>query len=149
MASTRKIGEKVPLAVVGKDGTKVSGDGTENEMTNDERQTAIRQLNDQLKALREQVESLSGSLAKAGTKAGKAVAHGATAASDTVTTTVRTYPFYTVLAASAAAFMLGRMSAMPTESSSDRAYDLLRHRLRDIASQLPPHLFDSIRSSIR
>lgn len=149
MASTRKIGEKVPLAVVGKDGTKVGGDGTENEMTSDERQTAIRQLNDQLKALREQVESLSGSLAKAGTKAGRAVASTATAASDTVTTTVRTYPFYAVLAASAAAFLLGRMSAMQPASTPDRAYDLLRHRLRDVASQIPPHLFDSIRSSIR
>jgi hypothetical protein len=149
MASTRKIGEKVPLAVVGKDGTKVGSDGTENTMTDDERQTAIQQLNDQLKSLRQQVETLSGSLARAGTRAGKAVAHGATAASDIVTDTVRTYPFYAILAASAAAFVLGRMSVTPTASASDRAYDMLRHRLRDIASQIPPHLFDSIRSSIR
>jgi hypothetical protein len=41
------------------------------------------------------------------------------------------------------------MSVTPTASASDRAYDMLRHRLRDIASQIPPHLFDSIRSSIR
>ncbi|MDB5551360.1 MAG: hypothetical protein JWL86_1344 [Rhizobium sp.] len=144
-----KIGEKVPLAVVGKDGTEVGGDGQENQMTNDERQSAIRNLNEQLKALRDQVESLSGSLAKMGNKAGRAVAHSAGAATDTVTTTVRTYPFYAVLAASAAAFVLGRLSVPQAPSTPDRAYDQLRHRLRDLASHMPPNLVDSIRSSIR
>lgn len=144
-----KIGEKVPLAVVGKDGTEVGGDGQENQMTNDERQSAIQHLNEQLKALREQVESLSGSLAKMGNKAGRAVAHSAGTATDTVTTTVRTYPFYAVLAASAAAFVLGRLSVAPAPSVPDRAYDQLRHRLRDLASHMPPNLVDSIRSSIR
>jgi sorbitol-specific phosphotransferase system component IIBC len=144
-----KIGEKVPLAVVGKDGTKVGDDGQENMMTNEERQTAIQQLSEQLKALREQVETLSGSLAKMGNKAGRAVAHSAGAATDTVTTTVRTYPFYAVLAASAAAFVLGRLSVASTQSAPDRAYDQLRHRLRDLASHLPPNLVDSFRSSIR
>ena len=144
-----KIGEKVPLAVVGKDGTEVGGDGRENQMTNDERQSAIRQLNEQLKALREQVETLSGSLAKMGNKAGKAVARSAGVATDSVTTTVRTYPFYAVLAASAAAFVLGRLLATPAPSAPDRAYDQLRHRLRDLASHMPPHLVDSLRSSIR
>jgi ElaB/YqjD/DUF883 family membrane-anchored ribosome-binding protein len=144
-----KIGEKVPLAVVGKNGTKVGNDGRENMMTNEERQTAIQHLNEQLKALREQVETLSGSLARMGNKAGRAVAHSAGAATDTVTTTVRTYPFYAVLAASAAAFVLGRLSVAPAQSTPDRAYDQLRHRLRDLASHLPPNVVDSIRSSIR
>ena len=148
MASTPKIGEKIPLAVVGKDGTKIEDDGMKNDMTAEERRTAIQHLNDQLKTLRQQVESLSSSLAQVGTRAGKAVSHGATAATDTVTTTVRTYPFYAVLTASAVAFMLGRLSATPPQSTSDRAYDLLRDRLRDIAS-LAPGLFDSFRSHIR
>jgi hypothetical protein len=149
MAAATKIGEKVPLAVVGKDGTTVGDDGKENTMTNDERQTAIQQLNEQLKALRDQVETLSGSLARMGNKAGRAVAHSAGTATDTVTTTVRTYPFYAVLAASAAAFVLGRLSAAPAPSAPDRAYDQLRHRLSDLASHLPPHLLNSIRSSTR
>lgn len=144
-----KIGDKVPLAVVGKDGTEEGGDGQENQMNNDERQSAIQQLNDQLKSLREQVETLSGSLAKMGNKAGKAVAHSAGVATDQVTTTVRTYPFYAVLAASAAAFVLGRLLASPPQSMPDRAYGQLRHRLKDLASHVPPHLVDSIRSSIR
>lgn len=148
MASTRKIGEKIPLAVVGKEGTKVEGDGMKSEMTEEERQTAIQHLNDQLKSLRQQVESLSGTLAKVGTKAGKAVSHGATAATDTVTTTVRTYPFYAVLTASAVAFMLGRLSSTPAPTASDRAYDVLRHRLRDVANQAPG-FFDSLRSHMR
>ena len=117
-------------------------------MTNDERQTAIRQLNDQLKALREQVETLSGSLARMGGKAGRAVAGTAGAATETVTTTVRTYPFYAVLAASAAAFLLGRLSASPPPSLSERGYDHLR-RLRDLAAHLPPQVLDTLRSSIR
>lgn len=144
-----KIGEKVPLAVVGKDATKVSDDNQENMMTNEERQNAIQQLNEQLKALREQVETLSGSLAKMGNKAGRAVAHSASTATDTVATTVRTYPFYAVLAASAAAFVLGRLSVPSAQSAPDRAYDQLRHRLRDLASHVPPNLVDTIRSSIR
>ena len=148
MAGSRKIGEKIPLAVVNEDGTDVGGDGQENTMTNDERQTAIRQLNDQLKALREQVETLSGSLARMGGKAGRAVAGTAGAATETVTTTVRTYPFYAVLAASAAAFLLGRLSASPPPSMSERGYDQLR-RLRDLAAHLPPQVLDTLRSSIR
>ena len=149
MAGARKVGEKIPLAVVGKDEIKENKDGTDTAMTEEERLSTITQLAENLKALRVQVDQLSSSLAHVSGKAGKAVAHGATAATDTVTSTVRTYPFYSVLAASAAAFLIGRLTVAPPASFSDRAYAQLRDALRMAGSRLPSHLADSLRSSIR
>ena len=118
-------------------------------MTDEEKQTTIAQLNETLKSLRSQVESLSSSLAHASGKAGKAVAHGATAATDTVTTTVREYPFYAVAAASAVAFLLGRLSAPQPESFSDRAYGHLRDGWRGARDRIPGNFIDQLRSSLR
>lgn len=142
MAGTRKVGEKIPLAVVGKDGIKEDSD----EMANfeDERETTIAHLAESLKALRAQVDSLSSTLAEASGKAGKAVAHSATAAGETVTSTVRTYPFSSVLVASLAAFVIGRLTVTPSRGIADRAYD----QLSDLASRFPPHLLDSIRARL-
>jgi hypothetical protein len=90
------------------------------------------------------VEQLSSSLAQASGKATRAVTQTAGVASDTVTSTVRTYPFYSVLAASAVAFLLGRLFAPPPTSPAGRTYD----RLSDLASRLPPHLVDAIRARL-
>lgn len=149
MAGARKVGEKIPLAVVGKGDIKGASDNEETAMTEEERQSTIRQLTENLKALRVQVDQMSRSLADVGGKAGKAVAHTAGAATDTVTSTVRTYPFYAVLAASAAAFLLGRMSVAQPVTISDRAYGPLRDALRMAGARLPSHIADSLRSSIR
>lgn len=143
MAGSGKVGEKIPLAVVGKEGIKEGSEAQGTAMTDEERQTTISQLTENLKALRAQVEQLSGSLAQASGKAGKAVADTAGAATETVTSTVRTYPFYTVLAASAAAFILGRLSVTPERAVTDRAYD----RLHDLAARLQPYLMDAMRST--
>lgn len=145
MAGTRKVGEKIPLAVVGKDGIKEAPENEEDMKADDERETTIAQLTESLKALRTQVEQLSGSLAKASSKATKAVSHTAETATDAVTSTVRTYPFYSVLAASAAAFLIGRLSVVQQPSRMDGAYD----RLSDLAARLQPHLVDAIRSRMR
>ena len=147
MAGARKVGEKIPLAVVGKDEIKEANQ--ETAMTEEERLSTISQLTENLKALRSQVDQLSTSLAHVSGKAGKAVAHGASAATDTVTSTVRTYPFYTMLAASAAAFLIGRMSVSQPQTFSDRAYGQLRDALRMAGSRLPSNIADSLRSSIR
>jgi ElaB/YqjD/DUF883 family membrane-anchored ribosome-binding protein len=141
MAGTRKVGEKIPLAVVGKD--QITEASTMDD-TEDSKETTIAQLADSLKALKAQVEQLSGSLAAASGRAGKAVAQTAESATDTVTSTVRTYPFYSVLAASAAAFLIGRLTVVPQRGVADRAYD----RLSDFASRLPPHLMDAVRSRL-
>jgi ElaB/YqjD/DUF883 family membrane-anchored ribosome-binding protein len=143
MAGARKVGEKIPLAVVGKD--EIEEGNEETAMTEAEQQSTISQLTENLKALRAQVDQLSASLAHVGGKAGKAVAHGANAATDTVTETVRTYPFYTVLAASAAAFLIGRMSVSQPATFSEQ----LRDALRMAGSRLPSNIADSLRSSIR
>lgn len=145
MAGTRKVGEKIPLAVVGKDGIKEASESEDTMKADEDRETTIAQLTESLKALRSQVEQLSNSLAKASGKATKAVGHSAEVASDTVTSTVRTYPFYSVLAASAAAFVIGRLSVVPQPSRVDRTYD----RLSDFASRLQPHLIDTLRSRMR
>lgn len=147
MAGARKVGEKIPLAVVGND--EIKEGNQETAMTEEERQSTINHLTENLKALRAQVDQLSTSLAHVGGKAGKAVAHGATAATDTVTTTVRTYPFYAMLAASAAAFLVGRLSATQPASVSDRAYGQLRDALRMAGSRLPSNIAETLRSSIR
>lgn len=147
MAGARKVGEKIPLAVVGKD--EIKEENQETAMTEEERLSTISQLTENLKALRSQVDQLSTSLAHVSGKAGKAVAHGASAATDTVTSTVRTYPFYTMLAASAAAFLIGRMSVSQPQTFSDRAYGQLRDALRMAGSRLPSNIADSLRSSIR
>jgi ElaB/YqjD/DUF883 family membrane-anchored ribosome-binding protein len=143
MAGTRKVGEKIPLAVVGKDGINETPE-SEDGMKVDE-ETTIAQLTESLKALRTQVEQLSGSLAKASGKATKAVSHAAEATTDTVTSTVREYPFYSVLAASAAAFLIGRLSVVQQPSKVDRTYD----RLSDLVSRLQPQLVDAVRSRLR
>jgi ElaB/YqjD/DUF883 family membrane-anchored ribosome-binding protein len=149
MAGTRKAGEKIPLAVVGKDGIKEETENQEATMTDNERQTTIAELSENLQALRAQVDSLSGSLAEATGKAGKAMADTAGAAAGTVTSTVRTYPFYTVFAASAVAFLLGRLSAAQPETFSDRAYGQVRDALRGAGARIPSHLVDSLKSSLR
>ena len=144
MAGTRKVGEKIPLAVVGKEGITEGSENQDVAKTDAERDTTIAQLTESLKTLRSQVEQLSSSLAKAGGKATRAVGHTAEAATDTVTSTVRTYPFYSVLAASAVAFLLGRLSVTPPASVVDRSYG----RLSDLAARLPPHLMDAIRAKL-
>lgn len=149
MAGTRKVGEKIPLAVVGKDGITEDQDRDDSTMTDADRQSTIRQLTENLAALRSQLDTLSTSLAKVSGKAGKAVAHGAESATESVTSTVRAYPFYAVFAASAAAFLLGRMSVATPQTFSDRAYDQLRDVLRMASSRLPSNIVDSVRSSIR
>ena len=141
MAGTRKVGEKIPLAVVGKDQIAEASD---MEKTEDISETTISQLSESLKALRAQVEQLSSSLATVSGRAGRAVADTAGVATDTVTSTVRTYPFYSVLAASAAAFLIGRLTVVPQRGIADRTYD----RLSDLASRLPPHLVDAVRSRL-
>lgn len=145
MAGTRKVGEKIPLAVVGKDGIKEASENEDNMKADAERETTIAQLTESLKALRAQVEQLSSSLSRASRKASKAVSYTAETATDTVTSTVRTYPFYSVLAASAAAFLIGRLSVSPQSSRFDQTYD----RLADLASRLQPHLIDAIRARMR
>ena len=95
------------------------------------------------------VEQLSASLAEVGGRAGKAVAQTAGSATDSVTSTVRNYPFYAVLGASAAAFLLGRMSVAHPATFSDRAYGQLRDALRTAGSRLPSNIADGLRSSIR
>jgi len=142
MAGTRKVGEKIPLAVVGKDGIKDASENEDGMKADGEHETTVAQLTESLKALRAQVEQLSGSLAKASSKATKAVSHTAGTATNTVTSTVRTYPFYSVLAASAAAFLIGRLSVAPQSGRFDQTYD----RLSDLVSRLQPHLIDAIRS---
>ena len=144
MAGARKVGEKIPLAVVGKDGIEEASDNQDGATMDEERETTIAQLTESLKALRTQVEQISSSLAKASGKATKAVTHTAEAATDTVTSTVRTYPFYSVLAASAVAFLIGRLTVTPQRGVADRTYD----RLYDMASRLPPHLMDAIRAKL-
>lgn len=145
MAGTRKVGEKIPLAVVGKEGISEGSGKADAAKTDAERETTIAHLTESLKTLRAQVEQLSSSVAKVGGKATRAVTHTAEAATDTVTSTVRTYPFYSVLAASTVAFLLGRLSATPPASSmADRTYG----RLSDMASRLPPHLIDAIRARL-
>lgn len=144
MAGTRKVGEKIPLAVVGKDGIEEASENQDNGRTDEDRETTISQLTESLAALRAQVEQISSSLAKASSKAGKAVTHSAETATDAVTVTVRTYPFYSVLAASAAAFLLGRLSVTPPQRTADRTYD----RLSDLASRLQPHVIEAIRSRL-
>lgn len=144
MAGTRKVGEKIPLAVVGKDGITEGSENQDAAKTDAERDTTIAQLTESLKTLRSQVEQLSSSLAKASGKATRAVTHTAEVATDSVTSTVRTYPFYSVLAASAVAFLLGRLSATPPAGMADRTYG----RLSDLASRLPPHLMDAIRARL-
>ena len=132
------------FAVVGKDGIS-EGSEKENAVNADaERETTIAQLTESLKTLKAQVEQLSGSLAAASGKATRAVSHSAEVATDSVTATVRSYPFYSVLAASAVAFLLGRASVAPPRSMADRTYD----RISDLASRLPPHLMDAIRTRL-
>jgi ElaB/YqjD/DUF883 family membrane-anchored ribosome-binding protein len=118
-------------------------DDMENNENNSD--ATIAQLSESLKALKAQVEQLSGSVAAAGGRAGKAVADSASVAADTMTSTVRTYPFYSVLAASAVAFIIGRLTVVPQRGVADRTYD----RFADLASKLPPHLLDALRSKLR
>lgn len=141
MAGTRKVGEKIPLAVVGKDRITEADDMNKTE---DDHDATISQLSESLKSLKAQVEQLSSSLAAASSRAGKAVVDTAGVATDTVTSTVRTYPFYSVLAASAVAFLIGRLTVVPQRGIADRTYD----RLSDLASRLPPHLMDAVRSRL-
>jgi ElaB/YqjD/DUF883 family membrane-anchored ribosome-binding protein len=145
MAGTRKVGEKIPLAVVGKDGISEASEHAERGTDDAERETTIAQLTESLKALRAQVEQLSATIARASGKATDAVTQSAAVATDAVSSTVRTYPFYSVLAASAAAFLLGRLSAAPPRSVTERNFD----RIAGLASRLPPQMMDAIRARLQ
>lgn len=165
MARSPKLGDAIPLSVVGKDGVESAEDTVSDaiEMAEDTAGTMMQDLSAQINSLREQVQSLQASTAEMATKAGKAVASGARAAGETVasgarvagdkaTTTIETYPISSVLIVAGAAFLLGRLSshaAYSQPSFQERTLDQLKHRLHDLSSRLPPHLLDSLRSSLR
>lgn len=142
MAGASKVGEKIPLAVVGKDRITEAHEMDKTDETSD---TTISQLAENLRTLKAQVDQLSNSLAAAGSRASKAVADSAGAATDQVTSTVRTYPFYSILAASAAAFLIGRLTAVPPRGVADTTYD----RLSDLVTRLQPHVVDAVRARLR
>lgn len=177
MVKSPKPGEGFPLSVVRKETNVAENDQTtiQNaaDAVKDTSNQAIQDIAEQLKALREQVQSLQATTADIAAKAGQVVASGAKVAGDKVaegaraagdkavagakvagekvTTTVETYPISALLVASATAFLLGRLSASAYHQPSytESTMDSLRHRLGDLSSRLPPHLKSALRSSLR
>ena len=84
-------------------------------------------------------------LAEIGGKAGKSVVNTVTSGKESAVATVETHPFYAILAASAAAFLLGRMSVAPERGVAERTYD----RLHDLALRLEPRVSEALRSRMR
>lgn len=178
MARAPKLGDTIPLSVVRKENAVPQPDQKQNPAAGEAdggnaANKAIQDIAEQLKALREQVQSLQAATGQIASQAGKAVASGARAAGgkvagsaraagdkavsgakaagDTVTTTVETYPMSALLIASGVAFLLGRMSASANHEPSytESTFDSLRSRLGDLSSRLPPHLKSALRSSLR
>ena len=164
MARSPKLGDAIPLSVVGKDAVESAEDKMSDvaERVDDTAHTMIEDLSAQIKTLRQQVQSLQASTTEIAAKAGKAVASGARVAGETVasgarvagdkaTNTIETYPISSVLIAAGAAFLLGRLTSQTYSPPSfqERTLDQLKHRLQDLSSRLPPHLLDSLKSSSR
>jgi ElaB/YqjD/DUF883 family membrane-anchored ribosome-binding protein len=178
MARTPKLGETIPLSVVRKENAVPQSDQNQNPAAGAAEgdtagNKAIQDIAEQLRALKEQVQSLQATTSQIASQAGKVVSSsaraagskvadsariagdkavsGAKAAGDTVTTTVETYPISALLIASGVAFLLGRMSASAYDDRSyaESTFDSLRSRLGDLSSRLPPHLKSALRSALR
>lgn len=164
MARSPKLGDAIPLSVVGKDAVESAEDKMSDlaETVDENAHTMVQDLSEQIRSLREQVQSLQASTTAMAARAGKAVASGARTAGETVasgaraagdkaTNTIETYPISSVLIVAAAAFLLGRLTSQTYSAPSfqDRTLDQLKHRLQDLSSRLPPHLLESLKSSLR
>ena len=145
MAATRKNQEATPLSVVARGVKGSNQENQEIDMAENDHETTIDQLRETLKGLRLQVEQLSQSMLDIGDRAGKTVVGGVVAGKDSAVAAVETHPFYAILAASAVAFALGRLSVTPERGVAERAYD----RLHDMASRLEPRLAEAVRARMR
>lgn len=179
MARSSKPGDSFPFSLVGKENPVPDTNESIQNAADAAKQTSnqtIQDIAEQLKALREQVQALQTTTADIASRTGKVVASsarvaggkvaeearaagdkavaGAKAAGQTVTSTVEAYPLSAVLIASATAFLLGRLTALPSyeptySDRAERALDGLRERLHDLSSRLPPNLKSALRSSLR
>lgn len=145
MATERASRKQGPLSVVERGDQRNDREGQDVNMAEVERETTIAQLRDTLKGLRAQVEQLSQSVAEIGDRAGKKVVDGVTAGKDTTVAAVESHPFYAILAASAAAFLLGRLTVTPERGIAERTYG----RLHDLALGLEPRITEALRSRTR
>lgn len=145
MAAVRKNQEATPLSVVTRGVKGSNQENQEIDMTDTDHETTIDQLRETLRGLRLQVEQLSQSMVEIGDRAGKTVVGGVVAGKDSAVSAVQTHPFYAILAASAVAFVLGRLSVTPERGVAERTYD----RLHDMASRLDPRLIDAVRARLR
>jgi ElaB/YqjD/DUF883 family membrane-anchored ribosome-binding protein len=177
MARSSKPGDSFPLSVVRKENSvpeNVQNDVADAaDVVKDTASKAMAEIAEQIKALREQVQTLQATTSEIASQAGKVVASSARVASDKVTegariagdkavaeakvaservsSTVEAYPISAVLIASVTAFLLGRISAsahsQPTYTEG--ALDQLKQKLHDLSGRLPPHLKSALRSSLR
>lgn len=145
MPATRKNQEAAPLSVVTRGDKDNNPEAQDINMAENNQETTIEQLRDTLKGLRLQVEQLSQSMVDIGDRAGKTVVGGVAAGKDKAVSAVETHPFYAILAASAVAFALGRLSVTPERGVAERAYD----RLHDLALRLEPRFSEAVRARMR
>ena len=111
--------------------------------------TMMQDVAQQIKALREQVQALQSNVAGLGAKVGKSVADGARATEARVSGTVETYPMWSVLVASLAGFVVARAVMVRPEPAHEDRIENLKSQLQALASQLPTHLKDRLRSTLR
>ena len=109
----------------------------------------IESLREELATLKESMSDLSGRASGMTTRAGRAVADGASAATARVSSTVETYPLSTVFVVSALAFVAGRFTASQTSAStSQRALDHLWSGFNDLSARVQPYIKEA-RHAIR
>jgi hypothetical protein len=149
MAKAPQPEDSSSRSAIGKDDdvSATGQDAETDEQAAAEDTTMTQDIAAQLKALKEQMQSLQASVAERSTKGAKAVARNVGTAGEKVTSTVETYPISAVLITAAAAFLLGRLSVGAVEPPAGKV-EQLRHRLQELASRLPPNVRDRLRSSL-
>lgn len=151
MARASKIGDTVPLAVVGRqDAREQPAEADKTAEGND----VLASLAD----LRGQVQALKEALASAQSTARSTVSTAASYASSNARSAVRTYPLSAIVLGALAGVIIGRMTGARATSvmrhvgmavRESGALDDLRHSLADLAHELPGQIKASLRSALR
>jgi ElaB/YqjD/DUF883 family membrane-anchored ribosome-binding protein len=150
----RSIGNTTPLSVVAKDPEEPENAAPDVSTEDDNKDAAERvSVSDDIAArlgeLKAQVRTLKTSMAAAQKAVTATVSNTANVASENSRLAVRTYPISSIVLAGLVGVIVGRLSTSNRTPVYEGAFDELRNSLTTLATELPPQIKASLRSSLR
>lgn len=152
MASKPRSGDSIPLSVVSKhadareNGVSEAESGNESADQSD-RVSMADDISARLRELREQVQTLKASIADAQQALISTVSDATVTAGENSRATVRAYPISSIVIAGLLGIVIGRLSSRRT-TIHEGTFDEWRNRLTNLATELPPQIKASLRSTL-